>query len=286
MINQFKQRITAVIVAYRSLNQVSNIEKTLRLFESFIIVDNSPEPQYSVSREIKKIFPNGTFPNNNKNLGYGAGNNLALKHVDTEYALIINPDLEIDEDAIQSMLGTADAYPSAVIVGAVIFDSRLHKEQVSYGWSYPDSGGSDYVVPDGDTSTFWLSGCCLLIRVKPFLELGGFDEKFFMYYEEYDICQRVIQAGGDCILSAAAHVKHNSQSSSTPSLRVEYLKTLHWNKSKQIFLNKYGHKKKSTTQRTIRFIGYLLIGLLQLITLNFSRAVKSFAMAHSNIIIY
>lgn len=284
--NQFKQRITAVIVTYRSLNQISNIEKTLRLFEKFILVENSPEPKYSVSRKIKKIFPNGIFPDNSKNLGYGAGNNLALKHVDTEYALIINPDLEIDRGAVQAMLDTADAYPSAVVIGSVIFDSRLHKEQVSYGWCYPDNGDSDYTEPEGDVSTFWLSGCCLLIRVKPFLVLGGFDEKFFMYYEEYDICQRVIGAGGDCILSTAARVKHNSQSSSTPSLRVDYLKTLHWNKSKQIFLSKYGHKKKSRLQRVIRFIGYVLIGVLQLITFNLSRAVKSFAMAHSNIIIY
>jgi GT2 family glycosyltransferase len=129
----------------------------------------------------------------------------------------------------------------------------------------------------------FLSGCCLLIRVKPFKEMGGFDENFFMYYEELDICQRAIASGGDCVLSANAYVNHFSQSSSTPSWRVTYIKTLHYSKSKQIFLNKYGYEKKSTLGLIIRGLGHGLSGLIHFGLFNPTRGIKSFAKAHAHL---
>jgi GT2 family glycosyltransferase len=279
-------RVSAVIVAYRSKKMLNNINNNCRLFDNFVLIDNSASAKDSIVDDLMVKYKNGTFPLNKKNLGYGGGNNLGLINARTDFALIINPDLEISREAVEAMIGTADAYPKAVVVGARVFDTRLNADQISYGWRYPDNGNAPYILPEGDVSTYWMSGCCLLIRIKPFLGLGGFDEKFFMYYEEYDVCERVIKSGGDCVLSSAAVVKHHSQSSSSPSLRVEYLKTLHWNRSKQIFLNKYGYEKKSKIGRISRVVGYAVIGAVQLMAFQLNRAVKSFALAHAHIIFY
>lgn len=201
--------------------------------------------------------------------------------------MIINPDLYITSEAISEMVKTADTYPDSVVVGARIYDSRVNSDHASYsyGWRYPETGNRSGLIPVGDVSAFWLSGCCLLIRVKDFIEIGGFDEKFFMYYEEYDICQRVINAGKDCILSVNALVVHESQSSSVPSIRVEYIKTLHWNKSKQTFHKKYGLEKKAALGCLIRVPLYICAGVIYLLAFNPMRAARAFAKAHAHIYI-
>lgn len=276
-------RVSGVVITYRSRLLLAQIIKNLKHFPSFVVVDNSTNTSQSIIAELSKILPQGIYPKNIKNRGYGGGNNFAISHVTTEFALVINPDVDLNIASINSMIATADLYPNAIIVGAKIFDSRQNTQDISYGWRYPDNPKNPYIEPDGDLSSMFLAGCCLLIRVKPFKEIGGFDENFFMYYEELDICQRVIASGGDCVLSSSAYVKHFSQSSSTPSWRVTYIKTLHYSKSKQIFLNKYGYESKSILGLMIRGLGHGLSGLIHFGLLNPTRGIKSFAKAHSHL---
>ena len=276
-------RVSAVMVTYRSRPLITQIVKNLQGFSNFVLVDNSANESQSVVAELSKLFSKGVYPHNKINRGYGGGNNLALSYVTSEFALIINPDVELNISSINAMIATADLYPQAIIVGAQIFDSRQKTQDISYGWRYPDNPSHPYTEPDGDLSTMFLSGCCLLIRVKPFQELGGFDENFFMYYEELDVCQRVIAAGGDCVLSANTYVNHFSQSSSTPSWRVSYIKTLHYNRSKQIFLSKYGYEKKSKLGLLLRGLGHGMSGLIHLGLFNSTRGIKSFAKAHAHL---
>lgn len=276
-------RVSPVVVTYRSAKLVKQISQTISLFNHFVIVDNSVDPNDTLLYQLEAKFPHGTYCRNTRNLGFGAGNNVGLKQVGTEFALIINPDVEIDAQAIQALIACADRYPNALFIGSQVFDTRAGTIFPSYGWGYPDQPNEGYLAADGDVSTLWLSGCCLLVRVKPFLELGGFDERFFMYYEEFDICQRAHLAGMECILASEAHIKHASSSSSQPSLRVSYIKDLHWSRSKRIFLNKYGFKKTTRVERLLKVISNTLMALIALLTLNPRRVVKFVARARSYI---
>lgn len=285
MTTDYLNRTTAVMVTYHSKKLLASIENTLAIFKNIVVVDNSTNPEKSVCHHLSQQFPHGIFIENSKNFGFGGGNNIGISKVKTEYALILNPDLHINAEAIEEMIKTADRYPNSVIVGARIYDSRVNSDHAaySYGWRYPETGPRNNVEPSGDLSAFWLSGCCLLVRVRDFIEIGQFDERFFMYYEEYDICQRAINSGKDCVLSANAYVTHESQSSSTPSIRVEYIKTLHWNKSKQTFHKKYGLEHKSALGCISRAILYSLVGIIYLFTFNLLRATRAFAKAHAHI---
>lgn len=273
------------MVTYHSKKLLENIKKTLTIFNNIVVVDNSANVSKSVCSNLSREFSAGIFINNKNNCGFGGGNNMGISKVATEYALVINPDLDITPEAVAEMIKTADRYPNSVVVGARIYDSRVNSDHASYsyGWRYPETGDRSSLIPIGDVSAFWLSGCCLLIRVKDFIEIGGFDEQFFMYYEEYDICQRVINAGKDCILSVNALVVHESQSSSVPSIRVEYIKTLHWNKSKQTFHKKYGLEKKSALACFVRVPLFAVAGVIYLLAFNPMRAARAFAKAHAHI---
>lgn len=277
------KRVTPVIVTYNSINLSKNIIDIASICHNAIVVNNSAD-HYELFSALKSDLQNFEFIQNITNLGYGQANNIGLDLVRSEFALIINPDVKISLDAVQAMLDCADRYPSAVIVGCNVNDTKISHKFHSYNWSYQTQPTSEYITPSGDVSTLWLSGCCMLIRVKNFLKIGGFDPDFFMYYEEFDICQRAHIAGMECILAADAHVTHESSASSTPSIKVSYIKHLHWSRSKRIFQTKYHIKEFSTLDRLVKVLINLFLALLAISTLQSSRFIKYLARAHSFII--
>jgi N-acetylglucosaminyl-diphospho-decaprenol L-rhamnosyltransferase len=268
--------ITAVIVTYNSIHLIPKIISTLSLFAHVVVVDNSTNPTMRVTSQLKEIFPDGTFINSPKNLGYGAGNNLGLDHVKTEYALILNPDLSIDDKNLSAMLNTIQTYPKAMVVGANIYDTRLGKFERSYDWTWKYTPGPN-IEPAGDLSAMWLFGCCLLIRKALFESIGRFDEQIFMYYEEFDICKRAVEKGYDVILSKNAVAFHESQSSSIESLKVYFIKTVHWSRSKRIFAMKHGYGNFGCMKRAWFFSYNLLLSGLFTLFFQPKRALKYFA---------
>jgi GT2 family glycosyltransferase len=272
--------ITPVIVAYNSLHLISKMKSTLSMFDHMVIVDNSTNASMRVTSQLKKIFPQGVFINSSKNLGYGAGNNLGLNYVKTEYALILNPDLTIDKKNLNALFKTIKNYPKAMVVGANIYDTRLGKFERSYDWSWRYTSGND-LLPDGDLSAMWLSGCCLLIRKSLFERIGRFDENIFMYYEEFDICQRAVAEGYDAILSKKSIAFHESQSSSLESFKVYFIKTVHWSRSKRIFAVKHGYENFGFIKKAWFFSYNLTLSVIFLLTLRLKRSIKYIAQSLS-----
>ena len=269
--------ITAVIVTYNSVHLLPKIISTLSLFKHIVVVDNSTSASMRVAAHLTKFFPEGTFINSPKNLGYGAGNNLGFDQVKTEYALILNPDLTIDKKNLSAMLNTMQQYPKAMVVGANIYDTRLEKFERSYDWTWKYTGTPNKINPDGDVSTMWLFGCCLLIRKSLFEGIGRFDERIFMYYEEFDICKRAVEKGYDVILSKNAIAFHESQSSSIEPLRVYFIKSIHWSRSKRIFAVKHGYANFGSIKRIWFFSYNLLLTAIFILLIRPKRSLKYFA---------
>lgn len=277
----FLNRVSPIVVTYRSDSLIEEISNIVSLFPNFVIVDNSESKHNQLLKKLSLRFPNGRYVENKQNVGYGAANNQGISLIKSEFALVVNPDVEIDAAAIVEMIKCADKYANAVIIGCQVQDTNYDTPFHSYAWGYNECTPSKYIEPIGDVSTLWLSGCCLLIRTQPFLALGGFDPNLFMYYEEFDICKRANTHGMECILAAHAHIKHRSSTSSSPSFKVSYIKHLHWARSKRIFLNKHGIQITSASECFIKFLANLVMALISLLTLNPKRFLKFAARAHS-----
>ena len=104
-----------------------------------------------------------------------------------------------------------------------------------------------------------------------------------MFYEEYDIGYRAIEKGYDLIHAHKATVNHRRESSSKPSLKVYYIKVLHFSRSKRIFLNKFNIKKDYLYSRFIGFVTNFMIAILMLITMQPKRFIKYIARTHANL---
>jgi N-acetylglucosaminyl-diphospho-decaprenol L-rhamnosyltransferase len=229
--------VTAVSVTFESMALTDSLAATLRRFEHVIVVDNASED--ATADTLATLLPHAQVVRNTINKGFGSANNQAMAMVETPFALLLNPDCEIEATALKALLDTAERYPQAAIIAPQGWRTK-ETVQPSYRHAfYEHRAKQAYNIPVGTCSAKWLHGCCLLIRVDAFRKFGCFDERFFLYYEDDDLCLRAIQAGYDCLLEPQAKVMHIGGASSRPSWRGDFFKQFHFFRSRHLIIGKY-----------------------------------------------
>jgi GT2 family glycosyltransferase len=191
-----------------------------------IVVDNASMD--GSADMVAEGFPGVNLIRSPGNLGFSAGNNLALKTVGGRYVMLLNPDAELLPDAVGVMVGFAEEHPEAGVVGPMLLnsDGSLQKNGRKFPgllreilgltrlyrliWGYYDRkmgwGREDFNIT---AKVDEVSGACMLVRKAAIDQTGGLDERFFMYYEEVDWCLRMKKAGWETYYLPDAHVKHH-----------------------------------------------------------------------------
>lgn len=182
-------------------------------FEILITDNCSPDKS---GAQLREQFTNCHHLVLDDNLGFAGGSNAGINwciEQGAEWIWILNNDTTIDADALTRLIEIANQQPRAGILGAAIYTpdkdgySRSGTGKIDFGKAKTFERG----VVD-DTASFipcqWLSGCNMLIRADAFKVVGGFDEKFFLYFEDTDLCWRMNQAGWTCLFVPAATIKH------------------------------------------------------------------------------
>lgn len=192
-------------------------ETAASLISQVVVVDNGsshfdPGRLKSIFGEIKCIL-------NRENLGFGRANNQGLAVLSTEFVLLANPDTRFTPGALELLLNTLKNNPQAGAVGPLL-SSRENLWQVSFGpqlslWAeFRQKFWRNIIYArrlgrmNQNRRVGWLSAACLLARREALTEIGGFDEKFFLYFEDIDLCHRLRQHGWQLILSPQARVYH------------------------------------------------------------------------------
>lgn len=235
---------------------------------------------------IRKTYPQVRLIENGTNLRFAKGNNVAIQAAIGEYILILNPDTIIHPGSLDKFLEFADRHPEA---GA--FACRVVNTDGSYQESarpFPTIRGdwvaalylrklaylSDYFISDtytgwnGDTGrrVDWQAGCCILLCGKLLKEIGGFDEQFFYYYEDVDLCRRVWEAGSPILYTPEATITHiGGQSTKRFPLRFELDKQLTRYRYYYKYYGKRGVRRcrwVSLAWYVIRYGGYGIAQLL------------------------
>lgn len=208
-----------IIVAYNSCDFIPACLKSVRdacegIDSQIIVLDNgSVEP---ILPEIKDFFPEVEWIDSKENLGFGKGCNLAEKRATKPYLFFINPDTIISRDSFREMLKFMDEHPEAGTVGC-----RILNEDGTLQWacrrSFPTpisaisktiglaalfpkskvlaSYNMTYADPDEMIEVDAVSGSFFCIRRDVYEKLNGFDEDFFMYGEDLDLCFRTKEIG-------------------------------------------------------------------------------------------
>lgn len=205
------KKITGCIVTYNNIatidNALGSLLKCTEVPFQLYVVDNGSTD--GTVEHIEKKYPEVIVVKSEKNLGFGAGHNLILDRLDSDYHAIINPDIIVKDDVIARLasflnnngdIGMASPeirFPDGrtQILGkrnpcpAYLIASRLR------GSGEPSKLLREYAMLDCDLSKPIdienATGCFMFIRTNLFKEIGGFDKRYFMYFEDCDLSREV-----------------------------------------------------------------------------------------------
>ena len=159
--------------------------------------------------------------------GFGANHNAAARAASGDYFCVMNPDIRLAVDPFPALLvGLSDpvvGVTAPLVVGpeGLIEDSaRRFPTPLSIAYkALRGTRGPEYVIAQTVIYPDWIAGMFMLWRADVFRQIGGFDEGFFLYYEDVDACARLHRAGFRVALIPAVRVTHYAQRASHRSLR-------------------------------------------------------------------
>jgi N-acetylglucosaminyl-diphospho-decaprenol L-rhamnosyltransferase len=239
-----------------------------------VVVDNASID--NTVELIQKNFPQTKIIKLEKNIGYGNGNNAALKHANTDFALILNPDAIIAEKDLEMILTIMKQNQNIALAAPLLLSS------------YPETAeekAKQLKIVEGNLlqkfddylSVKYLIGAVLLLKMSVFKKIGFFDEEIFLYYEDDEISWRAIQNGYQAAIIPNAIAFHIGQGSSGSSLRNIYRRFWHRALSK-LYWKKKSKSNFSAIKSALRLsIVFFTKSIFYAITFNPKKAVENFA---------
>lgn len=160
-------------------------------------------------------------------LGFGANHNQAFTQARGAFFCVINPDIRFESDPFQPLMQCLDDVEIGV-VAPVVFNAQGAIEDSARHFPTPfkilckvfgKCRGSDYIVGNAPITPDWVAGMCMLFRSDVFKKLAGFNEQYFLYYEDVDLCARLRLGGYEVVMTPLAKVIHHAQRSSHRNLK-------------------------------------------------------------------
>ena len=197
--------ITIIIVLYEEeTNLVFQCLENIKNFK-IIIVDNAGN--VFLKSEIEKKFKIYKYILNKKNYGYAIATNQAIKQCNTEYILIFQADGLISNKDISILLKSHKKYENCFIAAPTYYDEESN---LSYnGGCLPEKNSKmDILNLEGDVCVETVLTSVILFKRKDILEIGLYDENFFLYYLDFELCRRIIGKKKSIIQIFDAKVQH------------------------------------------------------------------------------
>lgn len=258
--------VTVIVVTYNSAHCIARLAEGLRQHCSIIFVDNASADDTVI--QIERLLPQAKVIVQKRNMGFGAANNAALACVDTPYALLLNPDCIITSDQIQQLHSCAQEYPdAAMIVPQLLNDKGI--PSVSYSW-VKHTWKSKGVGADGDCCVGFATGAVMFLLMNNTRDLGYFDEAFFLYYEDDDLCNKYFYAQRSIVLVPQVKIEHSSRGSVKTNnvVKQEFWRGLHHAQSKVLIAYKYQGLSTARKVRLKTLFSGVLMTALRVLTLN------------------
>jgi GT2 family glycosyltransferase len=230
---QNKIRVSVIIPSWNGRHLLEEClsslnDQTFKEFE-IIVVDNASTD--NTNHYLQENYPEVKIVNLDNNYGFARAINRGVEVSDAEFVVLLNNDTQVDKLWLEELLKTADKHPEVISVGSkllnfydktkidgvgIVVDDVGHGKSI--GWNQTDNGQYDK-----EMYVLGVTGGASLFRRQEFIELGMFDEDFFMYYEEIDFAFRAQYLGYQSIYCPTAVVYHkHKQTSAKKPQHVEY----------------------------------------------------------------
>lgn len=236
--------VAVVAVTYHSADALGPFLDSLAAASSrpveVVLADNGPDDGTLAAFADR---PGVRLMRTGGNLGYGTAANVGVAALDTEFVVVANPDIVWEPGALDVLVEAAGRHPDAGSFGPLIRtpEGEIYPSARALpslgrgighalaGWWWPSNPWTASYRLEREAprerSAGWLSGACLLLRRTAFQSVGGFDESYFMYFEDLDLGDRLTRAGWQNVYVPSAVVTHvgaHSTSKNAAAMAVEH----------------------------------------------------------------
>ena len=232
-----RQNLSIVIVTFKSEGVIHECIKSIDKDIKITVVENSNN--YQFKDELEKSYKNVSCVLSSENLGMGSGNNIGIKKAVTDFVLILNPDVILETSTISELIKASQKISSFAILAPISSDIDYPNYKLDN-----NKDSIDYNLPFNVKS---IDGFAMLFNKKQLdktLNKNYFDENFFMYLENDDLCKRIIDTKEDIYIAPMSKIKHlgGKAVSDKYKYEVEFARNWHWIWSKFYFNKKhYGY---------------------------------------------
>jgi len=230
-----RQNLSIVIVTFKSEGVIHECIKSIDKDIKITVVENSNN--YQFKDELEKSYKNVSCVLSNKNLGMGAGNNIGIKKTETDFVLILNPDVILEPSTVNELITASKKISNFAIIAPISSDINYP----NYKFKNNKKISIDYNFPFKVKS---IDGFAMLFNKKKLdiiFHKNYFDENFFMYLENDDLCKRIIEAKEDIFIVPKSKIKHLGGKAVNIKYKneVEFARNWHWIWSKFYFNKKH-----------------------------------------------
>ncbi len=269
--------LSIIIVSYKGWPRLTKCLESLDTFSGknfsmeVIVVDNKSDDE--TIYKLEERFSKFRFIHNSINGGFANGCNLGSKNASGEFFLFLNPDTVASESELEKLLIVARQNPNYGIVSCRQVNER-GRESVASG-PFPHlfnltglqrsvfksrkprtaSRTPDITFPD------WISGSVVMIRSEIFRKINGFDEDFWMYFEDVDLCRRVRNISLEVACCRNITIEHNHGGSSRINLKTASLTKTEVHISRHVYISKHNSGFNLLVIQTFLVLNNIINGL-------------------------
>ena len=230
-----RQNLSIVIVTFKSEAVIHECIKSIDKDIKIIVVENSNDSKFK--EKLEKIYQNVTCVLSSENLGMGSSNNIGIKMVKTDFVLIINPDVIFEESTINQLIYASEKISNFAILAPISSNINYPNYKLYENKKFIIKNNSPFKVKSVD-------GFAMLLNKKKLDEImhkNYFDESFFMYLENDDLCKRIRNINEDIFIVPDSKIKHLGAKAVDIKYQdeIEFSRNWHWVWSKFYFNKKY-----------------------------------------------
>tara|TARA_Y100000310_G_scaffold182315_1_gene182400 strand:+ start:29 stop:871 length:843 start_codon:yes stop_codon:yes gene_type:complete len=205
--------ITIVITSFKSEIKIKNCLNSIDKQVKVLVIENSNN--ISFKKNLENEFSNVECVLAGANIGYGSANNIGLKKVRTKYALVLNPDTTLHSSSLENFIKATEKIYDFAIMAPYIQEEK-------------DKFKKNYLNGIFPTEVENVKGFAMFLNIHEFREIGFFDENFFFYFEEIDLCKRLKNHGKKIYLIPEIKIDHAGGASHDQSINVEMELSRNW----------------------------------------------------------
>ena len=223
------KEISFVIVSYKAKSVIFNCINSLPKFSKIIVIENSDDRK--LKKELEAKYDNIEVILN-ENTGMGASNNVGIKRSNTNYVFILNPDVVFKENTFSKLKETIKKIDDFSIISPINEDSNFPNYQIKKDYK---NINDDIIEVDS------VDGFSMLINKSKFKNEDYFDENFFLYLENTDLCFRQKKENEKIFIIRNSQIRHLGSYTTKQDLsnNLEYFRNWHWMWSKFYYNKKH-----------------------------------------------